>query len=462
MKLTCIFYKVGIAMSFIMVLSASLNAQTDNQDIYKAKNIFEIMRKVGDWQWNTLEQDGWKTSKKDWTSGAMYSGMIAMANISNDETYYNKLIEIGNDNKWQVGKHREEADDYCVGQLYAQLYNVYRNPRYIADFKSLADSLVLLPHTESLEWKNKIDYREWAWCDALFMGPPAFAYLTQSTGDSKYLNKASKLWWKTTDYLMDKDEFLFYRDSRFFAKKEKNGAKVFWSRGNGWVMGGLVKVLSVMKKTHPDSARFAKLLKDMSHKVASLQQPDGTWHASLLDPASFPSKEISGTGFFCYAMAWGINHRILPADEYLPVVKKAWKAMVDAVHSNGKLGYVQAQGAAPDKVGFEDTDVYGVGAFLLAGREMIYLDANFNGHKMVIEVINPGSKLMKISKKIPWSAIQRQFKWKKTSAVFLNDICTGQRIPGMVEYSAGKKPVAVNFSLQVLPGTNRIFQLQIK
>jgi unsaturated rhamnogalacturonyl hydrolase len=198
------------------------------------------------------------------------------------------------------------------------------------------------------------------------MGPPAFAALPKATGEIKYLDLTDRLWWKTADYLYDKDENLFYRDSRYFKQKEKNGRKVFWSRGNGWVMGGLVGVLQNMPADYPTRPRWNQQFKEMAKKIASLQQADGTWHASLLDPASFPVKETSGTGFYCYALAWGINNGLLDA-------LKAWKALAACVHPDGKLGFVQKIGDSPASVGYEDTEVYGVGAFLLAGTEIAKL-----------------------------------------------------------------------------------------
>jgi unsaturated rhamnogalacturonyl hydrolase len=256
------------------------------------------------------------------------------------------------------------------------LYGIYKNPLYIADFKNMADSLVTAPHSEQLLWVNKIHLREWAWCDALYMAPAALANLSEVTHDKKYLDEACKLWWKTSGYLYDKDEHLFFRDSRYFAQKEKNGKKVFWSRGNGWVMGGLVNVLSKMPQNYPDRERFVAEFKQMAQKIATLQQSDGTWHASLLDPGSYPSKETSGTGLFCYALAWGVNQKILSYNDYYPVIDKAWKALTSSVHADGKLGFVQPIGASPDKVTADDTEVYGVGAFLLAGGQMLILEKN--------------------------------------------------------------------------------------
>lgn len=367
------FLKKYFTIIVLFFLAANSFAAHSKQPI-APDSVYFYMKKVADWQWHSLATSGWKDNPKDWTNGAMYTGMLAWAKIANDETYYLKLVDVGNSTKWQIGGSRFFADDYCIGAMYSQLFKIYKNPVYISDFKKMADSLVGLPHTESLLWKNNIHLREWAWCDALFMGPPSLADLSDATGDQKYLNKACELWWKSSDFLYDKDEDLFFRDSRYFTQKEKNGKKVFWSRGNGWVMAGMARLLSVMPDDHPDRKKFIIQFKQMAKRIASLQQPDGSWHASLLDPASYSGKETSGTGFFCYALAWGINQKILPYKQFYPIVNKAWKALTTSVHPDGKLGYVQPQGAAPDKVGFDDTEVYGVGAFLLAGSEMLKLN----------------------------------------------------------------------------------------
>ncbi|SHE54806.1 glycoside hydrolase family 88/105 protein [Pedobacter caeni] len=446
-----------------LLIPLLLNTETvlSQSPVLSGDSIFYQMKKVADWQWQNLESQGWKNPKKDWTSGAMYTGMMAWAKLSNDESYYRKLIQVGEDNKWEVGKYRHFADDYCVGQLYSQLYTIYKDPKYIRDFKTLADTITMLPHQEELEWKNRIYLREWAWCDALFMGPPALGYLTEATGDPKYLDKSVQLWNKSTSYLYDKDENLYYRDSRYFDKKEKNGTKVFWGRGNGWVIGGLVRVLSVMPEHHPERKNLEQLFVKMSGKLAELQQADGSWHASLLDPQSYPSKETSGTGFICYAMAWGINHHLLPAKSYLPVVNKAWSAMVTSVHPDGKLGYVQAQGAAPDKVGFEDTDVYGVGAFLLAGSEMLPLYLNNRDQVFIKEVYNGIASPKQEVVALKWLEVSKKVKGIKPQHVLVRDGATGVLMPSSIIYK-GKTPQQLRFNAALSGGTSRFFVISTK
>ena len=55
-------------------------------------------------------------------------------------------------------------------------------------------------------------------------------------------------------------------------------------------------------------------------------------------------------------------------------MRSAWTALVGCVQSaDGKLTHVQPVGADPKKFNAEATEVYGVGAFLLAGSELYKL-----------------------------------------------------------------------------------------
>jgi unsaturated rhamnogalacturonyl hydrolase len=47
-----------------------------------------------------------------------------------------------------------------------------------------------------------------------------------------------------------------------------------------------------------------------------------------------------------------------------------------AVQPSGMLGYVQRVGAAPGDTGPDQTEIYGSGAFLLAGSEVYRLNAH--------------------------------------------------------------------------------------
>jgi unsaturated rhamnogalacturonyl hydrolase len=368
---------LGCVLSFCF---CKTQAQTSplKQSIKERKAaVTAAMKRVAAWQVDSIKRHGWRHTEDDWTNGTLYTGLMAYARFSGDPTYRDFLrTAVGEKLNWQITKDslRYFADFYCVGQLYAELYLLDKQPQMIKDLQQLADTLLARPHTESLAWVNKINRREWAWCDALFMGPPTLALLAKATGNTRYLDLGNKLWWKSTAYLYDKEEHLFYRDSRFFDKREANGQKVFWSRGNGWVMGGMVRLLNNMPANYPDRPKYLKLFKEMAVKIKTLQQSDGSWRTSLLDPAAYPSKETSGTAFYCYALAWGINQKVLDAKTYLPIVWKAWHALTSSITDTGMLGHVQPIGnKAKAEIKADDTEVYAVGGFLLAGTELMKL-----------------------------------------------------------------------------------------
>jgi hypothetical protein len=148
-------------------------------------------------------------------------------------------------------------------------------------------------------------------------------------------------------------------------------------------MGGLVRTLQYLPMNHPDRPRFEQQFKDMAAAVLKCQQPDGLWRASLLDPGSYPLKETSGSGFYTYALAWGVNQGLLDRAQFEPAVRKAWAALVGCVAEDGKLTHVQPVGADPKKFAEDSTEVYGTGAFLLAGSE-VYRMAVLNAGSSVI------------------------------------------------------------------------------
>ena len=380
-------------LSFFLTLlcfltNLSLRAQPAAASGNNPQNILDVMQRVADWQLANPSTH----KPTDWTQGAGYAGFMALAGISGDTKYRDAMVAMAETNDWQLGPRQYHADDQCVGQTYAELYFLYRDPKMIAPMREKFDDIMAHPSAvTSLDFKQP-DHKAlelWSWCDSLFMAPPAWMRLYAATDDERYMNYAITNWWRTTDFLYDKDEHLFFRDSTFFKKKEANGQKVFWSRGNGWVMAGIVRMLQYLPMNSPERPRFEQLFKDMAAKVITCQQPDGLWHSSTLDPGNYPLKETSGSGFFVYALAWGINQGLLDRATYGPTVDKGWAALIGCVNPDGKLTYVQPVGSDPKKFDADSTEVYGVGAFLLAGSEMYRMAVLENVRHVTINVTNP-------------------------------------------------------------------------
>jgi len=369
------WFSVGIAAVTALVSSPAFAQASVTQAASQAapfsgdiepRAILRVMTAAADWQLaHPSSHDPW-----DWTQAAFYTGVMAFTRVTDDGKYVAAMRTMGEKNLWRPGLRPGHADDYAVIATYAKLYQIDRDPKMLRPATSLLNFLASRKYDEPLAWGNAIETRELAWCDALFMGPPALAAMTTATGDKRYLDLANRLWWKTTEYLYDKDEHLYFRDSRYFEPREPNGKKVFWSRGNGWVIAGLVRVLEDMPEDYPDRPKYLTLYREMAAKVAAVQGTDGFWRASLLDPVSLPNPETSGTGFFVYAFAWGVNRGVLDRATFEPVVRRGWAAMARAVQADGMLGWVQRIGDKPGATSADTTEVYGVGALLLAGTEV--------------------------------------------------------------------------------------------
>jgi len=333
----------------------------------ESKGVLEIMERVADWQLANPS----KHPLTHWPQAALYTGFMALDKTSTSPRFREAMVRMGETNQWKLGGRVYDADDHCVGQTYVELWNRFHDDKMLAPMRTRFDEILAKPApVPTLDFTKPRARDRWSWCDSLFMGPPAWIRLWAATSDKRHLDFAVTNWWITSDYLYDTKEQLYFRDSTYFEKREANGAKIFWSRGNGWVMGGLVRMLQYLPKDHPDRTRFEQQFKDMAAKILTCQQTDGLWRASLLDPASYPLKEASGSGFFTYAFAWGINEGLLERKTFEPAVSKAWNALIGCVTPEGKLTHVQPIGADPKKFAEDTTEAYGVGAFLLAGSEV--------------------------------------------------------------------------------------------
>ena len=311
-----------------------------------------------------------------WTRATYYEGLMALYQLDTKTQYLNYAVEWGEKHNWALrnGVKTRNADDQTCGQIYIDLYKIDPKPERIAAIKTNIDSIVA---------SDKND--DWWWVDALHMAMPVYARLGALYKDNGYFEKMYQeyLFSKTQHGgkgLYNQEDKLWWRDKAFVPPyKEPNGKNCYWSRGNGWVFAAMVRVLDVMPKDAPHRDEYLQMFKDMAEALALLQRADGFWNVSLHDPNNFGGKEITGTSFFTYGMAWGIRNGILDKKKFQLIVSKAWNGMVEAVHPNGFLGYVQGTGKEPkdgqpvtfDSVpNFED---FGLGGFLLAGSEVYKL-----------------------------------------------------------------------------------------
>jgi unsaturated rhamnogalacturonyl hydrolase len=333
--------------------------------------IAKAMRKVGDWELAKTRPD----FSQDWTFAALYRGFLAAADSLSEDRYRSEMLDAGIAFDWKLGPRETEADDHAIGFMYLDLYRRNHDATMLEPTKSQFDRILSMPDicTETCPDGHDRATPVWWWCDSLFMGPPVWAELYSITGRKEYLDHIDRGWWITSKLLYDQKEHLYSRDASFLNKREANGKKIFWSRGNGWVIAGLAEVLQEMPESYPSRPKYVAQFREMAARLKSVQGADGLWRPGLLNAAAYPLPEVSGSAFYVYAMAWGINHGILERAAYLPVVRKGWAGLVAHIYADGRLGSIQPIGAAPDAFKPQTSYVYGVGAFLMAGSELRHL-----------------------------------------------------------------------------------------
>jgi len=312
-----------------------------------------------------------------WTRAVYYEGLMELYRIDKKKAYIDYAYDWGNKHKWGLrdGIRTRNADNQCCGQTYIELFLKSKDSTHIRDIKASIDLMVQ---------SEKQD--DWNWIDALQMAMPVYTRLGAIYQDTSYYRKMYELY-SFAKYkhggngLYNAAEQLWWRDKDFVPPyKEPNGEDCYWSRGNGWVVAALVRTMQWLPKTDPHFAEYLQDYKAMLKALLPIQRADGFWNVSLHDSTHFGGKELSGTALFVYGMAWGINHQVIDKETYLPVLGKAWNALVqDCLHPTGMLGYVQGTGKEPkdgQPVGYTnipDFEDYGLGCFLLAGSEVYQL-----------------------------------------------------------------------------------------
>lgn len=352
-----------VLSALLLAMLPVINAQT----LPTKSDIISTMRLV-DEHWMARNTT---PGNNQWARAAYFTGHLDFYKIYPKQQYLDYALLWANNNNWSLngGTGTRNADNQICGQIYIDLYEMdnKQDSDRIAAIKTSIDNMV-----------NSTKQDDWWWVDALYMAMPVFTRLGVLYDDEAYFTKMYEIYLNTkvTRSLYNTNEHLWYRDESFDPPYYTPGGEdSYWSRGNGWVIAAHVRVLQQLPVDHPNRAEYIETFQQMAAALLPRQREDGFWNVSLDDPADFGGPETSGTSFFTYSLAWGINNGLLDSLTYAPAVIKAWNGLTNiAVQPTGFLGYVQGVGTNPSSsqpVTVGTTADFGVGAFLLAGTEVL-------------------------------------------------------------------------------------------
>ncbi len=267
-----------LPVSLIAETAVSPSIEQNTRSSFDKQEILSVAGKVADWQIKEFPNNKYAVSEpKGWIAGALYLGMYDWAELSGDTQYFDWLKKVFNRQHWQVADRMYHADDVCVSQTYLDMYNKYKEEKMLLPTVARIDWVINNPSKGGLDidYSKPVTYERWSWCDALFMAPAVYTRLYTLTGNKKYMMFADTEFKATYNHLYDKDEKLFFRDSRYFGQKEANGKKVFWGRGNGWVIGGLAEILKTLPVDDTEYRPFyLQLFQEISERLAGLQSKE--------------------------------------------------------------------------------------------------------------------------------------------------------------------------------------------
>jgi rhamnogalacturonyl hydrolase YesR len=313
-----------------------------------------------------------KPDDRNWERATWYTGVMAAWKSTHDPAFLEHALRWGRLHEWQVGTEPAGANRLFCVETWTELYFVKKDRAMIEpSIKWLATPDPISP-AGAKQWYLDPYGAKSVYEDSLY-GASALAMLAKATGDQKYIDIMNAFFDDVTGQLLDKESGFYYRDPRFIGQRTANGKKILWSRGNGWVFAGIPRVLEYLPKHHPSRPHYLAIFRRQAAELVKRQGADGLWRVNLDDPDEFPNPETSGTGFFCFGLAWGINHGVLNRQEYLPAVKRAWAGLAQSLSPEGKVLWGQQGDDEPHLVARESTDEFVTGTFLLAGSEVYKL-----------------------------------------------------------------------------------------
>lgn len=407
----------GLAASVAMTCTGGLTVGAAAQKVGEAAQAImptrtqavEAIERANDrWISNNKNNGQGTLGRAFWDNAAYHVGNMEAYYTTGIEVYRNYSSTWAARNSWKGATSTNKASwkysygenmDYVLFgdwqicfQTYIDLYNTERmeSKGKINDPTKVERAIEVMSYEMSTPQK---DY--WWWADSLFMVMPLMTKMYVLTGNEQYLDKQYEYFKYAAEEcpggekngMWDEEYKLFHRDGKYIYPKHKtdNGKKDFWARGSGWVFAGLARVLSDMPTDYKHRDYFLDKYLKMAEGVKAVQQTEGFWSRSMADRAHADGFESSGTSFFTYGLAWGINSGYLDRNTYLDTCLKGWYFLYNtALQDDGTVGYVQPIGENSKQslnIGGRNSANFGVGAFLLAASEISKLAGGVEGDK---------------------------------------------------------------------------------
>lgn len=329
-------------------------------------------------------------NKWAYVNGVLNVGMVELSDVLNDKKYsdyskenydfifnnidyFKKLYDAKRKTEWGAFFSMGNLD--ACGSMAAALTDVYQleNRKDYRAYLDRAANYILhkqqrLPDGTLCRPKPR---NATIWADDLYMSVPFLARMGKLTGDKEYFDDAIKQVENFNKYLFDPMTALFFHC--WYSDVKMNGV-AHWGRCNGWLAMAETQLLNELPTNHPKRQELIHLLLRQIVGYSRYQDISGLWHQVLDKPDSY--LESSVTAMFIYAVARAVNEGWINKT-YFTIAEDGWKGLRSKVTADGEIQDVCTGTNIGDNISFyynrpkELNDTHAIGAFLLAGSEMI-------------------------------------------------------------------------------------------
>lgn len=310
-------FKSILLLVLISFASGELSALTDSESARKigTQAVQELLQRPDYMQYSSDHYNG-----LHYAEAAAGYGALKFANQINHKDLLKSLAkryqQVPGTEKLMAADH---VDANVWGILPIQEYLISKDKAALQFGLALANAQWATPLDNGLTHQARF------WIDDMWMIGSLQIQAYRATKDPIYLDRAAS---EIVAYLKK----LQQPNGLFFHGPE---AHFYWGRGNGWVAAALAELLSELPASHVDYRFIEERYKIMMTSLLKYQASSGMWRQLVDYPDSW--EESSATAMFGFAIAIGVQRKILDKNIYAPVYQKAWKAIAARVNDKGQL-----------------------------------------------------------------------------------------------------------------------------
>ncbi len=292
----------------------------------------------------------WDKNHFSWQAGYVMYAMEKIWKSTGDSIYFNyirRYVDQQVSEEGEVPAFKPDAlDHFLPGYAILFMYEQTRLEKYRIAAKTIRDGFDSYPrNSDGLFWHGTWAKNQ-SWIDGVYMGQIFLARYGTLIGDGAYAFDEVVRQMTLIEEHCGKENGLIlhgWDESReaSWADRTTGLASEVWSEGLGWYAVLIADVFDYLPKEHPGYQKIVEIHQRLCAGLKNTQDPGTGMWCQVVDKCGEAGNwnETSGTGMFIYLLKKSIDKGYISAEEYMPVVRKAYNGMVKKAVYN-KDGFI--------------------------------------------------------------------------------------------------------------------------